>query len=319
MSTATTTEERIWAVLSHLSALAVGIGIALPIVGWSDQRQKSKYVCFQSLQALGYQSLGYTVWALVTAIVTIILAICLVTTLETAGDETRSSDRHLSVWMTGFFIFMLSMLGIYMVLPVIAVISCALGRDFRYPILGNRLARYLGYVPGHPTGEKSLLHEDHEFRWVAAMGHFSILIFLWGMLAPLSAWMLQGKRSGFLRMQSIQTLIYQAGTTMLSFLAFFFYLVGLVLLMVGIETIGTQSFESPFTIYGLLLFGLLLLVSLLLILLVPSLHILGQWAGYRVLKGDNYRYPLLGRLVERWTRESRFRESDNLALRGDGS
>ena len=319
MSTATTTEERIWAVLSHLSALAVGIGIALPIVGWSDQRQKSKYVCFQSLQALGYQSLGYTVWALVTAIVTIILAIFLVTTLETAGDETGSSDRRLSVWMTGFFIFMLSMLGIYMVLPGIAVISCALGRDFRYPILGNRLARYLGYVPGHPTGEKSLLHEDHEFRWVAAMGHFSILIFLWGMLAPLSAWMLQGKRSVFLRIQSIQTLIYQAGTTMLSFLAFFFYLVGLVLLMVGIETIGTQSFESPFTIYGLLLFGLLLLVSLLLILLVPFLHILGQWAGYRVLKGDNYRYPLLGRLVERWTRESRFRESDNLALRGDGS
>jgi len=28
-------------------------------------------------------------------------------------------------------------------------------------------------------------------------------------------------------------------------------------------------------------------------------HIMGQWAGYRVLKGDNYRYPVIGKLVEK--------------------
>jgi hypothetical protein len=27
---------------------------------------------------------------------------------------------------------------------------------------------------------------------------------------------------------------------------------------------------------------------------------LGQWAGYRVLKGDDYHYPLVGRLAEKW-------------------
>jgi uncharacterized membrane protein len=39
---------------------------------------------------------------------------------------------------------------------------------------------------------------------------------------------------------------------------------------------------------------------MLILLAVPLLHILGQWAGYRVLKGDEYRYPIVGRLVERW-------------------
>jgi hypothetical protein len=26
---------------------------------------------------------------------------------------------------------------------------------------------------------------------------------------------------------------------------------------------------------------------------------MGQWAGYRVLKGDDYHYPVVGKLVEK--------------------
>jgi hypothetical protein len=40
-------------------------------------------------------------------------------------------------------------------------------------------------------------------------------------------------------------------------------------------------------------------------LLVPLFHILGQWAGYRILEGDDYRYPLVGRLVEKWSAKIR--------------
>ncbi|HSL28235.1 MAG TPA: DUF4870 domain-containing protein, partial [Anaerolineales bacterium] len=173
------------------------------------------------------------------------------------------------------------------------------------------------HVPPDKPTDGPWLHEDHEFRWVAAMGHFSILIFLWGMLAPLTAWTFQGGRSAFLKLQSIQTLLYQAGTTVLSFMAFFFYLIGLALLIVGIETMETQSFDAPIGVLGLLLFGMVLLVSTLLILLVPLLHILGQWAGYRLLKGDDYRYPLLGRLAERWTAKSSLRETDDLTRQGN--
>jgi hypothetical protein len=42
-----------------------------------------------------------------------------------------------------------------------------------------------------------------------------------------------------------------------------------------------------------------LLLSAVLILFVPLLHILGQWAGYRILKGENYHYPFIGKLVEK--------------------
>jgi uncharacterized Tic20 family protein len=188
--------------------------------------------------------------------------------------------------------------ALYALLPIIAAIACALGRDFRYPIMGDRLALYLGYVPTQKSEEQAWLNEDHEFRWVAAMGHFSILIMLWGMLAPLTAWILQGKHSLFLKFQSIQTLIYQAGTTILYFVALFMYLFGFLLFFVAMAATGQPDLNSTMGIFSIVVFGISLLISFLIILLIPLLHILGQWAGYRILKGDNYRYPLVGKFVE---------------------
>ena len=53
---------------------------------------------------------------------------------------------------------------------------------------------------------------------------------LWGMLAPLTALLLQGKYNFFLKFQSIQTLVYQAVATVLYFGAGFVYMFGIFLL-----------------------------------------------------------------------------------------
>jgi uncharacterized Tic20 family protein len=300
MNTSPTTEERIWAVLSHLSSLAFGMGILLPIISWSDQRRKSNYASFQSLQALGYQSLGFTVWILSYLIVFIAVLIVLVFMSFQAENTGKSFNPFPGPGGILLFILVFGFLAIYFLFPIIAAISCAFGKDFRYPILGNRLAHYLQYDRNQKSDEPLWLSEDHEIRWVAAMGHFSVLIMLWGMLAPLTTWILHGTRSRFLKFQSIQTLVYQAGTTILYFVGGFIYLFGFLLLVAGTGIIGEGNFNSPSEIFVILVFGLSLLISFVLILLVPLLHILGQWAGYRVLKGDDYRYPFVGKLVERW-------------------
>jgi uncharacterized Tic20 family protein len=297
MNTTPTTEDRIWAVISHLSSLAFGMGIILPVIGWSDQRRKSNYSSFQCLQALGYQSLGYTIWLLSYLVIIMGASIILLIML---GPTNGTSNTVLGPGMIVFFILVFGFFALYFLLPIVAAIACALGREFRYPVIGDRLARYLAYDPARKSEEQVWLHEDHEFRWVAAMGHFSILILLWGMLAPLTAWILYGKRSFFLKFQSIQTLVYQAGTTILYFVALFMYLFGFLLFIAGTGAIGQPDLNSSTGIFNIVIFGALLLISFLIILFIPLLHILGQWAGYRVLKGDNYRYPLVGRLVERW-------------------
>jgi uncharacterized Tic20 family protein len=296
MNTIPTTEDRIWAVISHLSALAFGMGIVLPIVGWADQRRKSNYASFQSLQALGYQSLGYTIW-LLSYLVIIILASIILLVMLGRTDGTR--ETVVGPGMIVFFILVFGFFALYFLLPIIAAIACALGRDFRYPFMGDRLAGYLGYHPHQKSEEQVWLIEDHEFCWVAGMGHFSILVFLWGMLAPLTAWILCGKHSFFLKFQSIQTIVYQAATTILYFVALFMYLFGFLLLAVAMGAVGQPDLNSEMGIFGIVIFGALLLISFLIILTIPLLHILGQWAGYRVLKGDNYHYPLIGRLVEK--------------------
>src|SRR5258706_44485 len=173
--------------------------------------------------------------------------------------------------------------------------AIALGKDFHYPIMGKRLAQYLG-----PKANDEWLNEDHEDRWVAAMGHFSVIIALWGMLAPLSAWILQGKRSLFLKFQSIQTLVYQVFVTLLFFGGIFVYIVGAFVLLSVVGLNRSTSINTSTGMTGLIIFLVFMLVFLAIILIVPLFHIMGQWAGYRVLKGDNYHYPLLGNLVEKW-------------------
>jgi uncharacterized Tic20 family protein len=288
-----TTEERIWAVLSHLSALALGMGIILPIIGWSEQRQKSKYASFQCLQALGYQSLGYTVWLLSYLVVLIGVMIILIVISMQAEQDGQTFDPLAGSASVGVFIVIVGFFAFYLLLPIVAAITCGLGKDFRYPILGDRLARYLGY-------ESERLIEEYEDRWVAAMGHFSVIIVIWGILAPLPAWILQGKQNIFLRFQSIQTAIYQAFVNIMYLGAGFVYLFGAmaVFAMTGFEMDPNQG--SPIGMLGLVIFVLSLLVASLIVLMVPFFHILGQWAGYRILKGDQYRYPVVGKLVERW-------------------
>jgi uncharacterized Tic20 family protein len=300
MNTLPTTEDRVWTVLAHLSALSFGMGILLPVVGWSDQRRKSNYATFQCLQALGYQSLGFTVWVLSYLLAIIAVLIVVIAMSYQAERSGGSLDTFSGPGAILFFVVLFGLFALYFIFPIIAAIACALGKDFRYPLMGDRLARYLNYPSIQNSEEQIWLYEDHEFRWVAAMGHFSILIMLWGMLAPLTAWILQGKQSLFLKFQSFQTLIYQAVTTLIYFGGFFFYLFGVVMLLLSLEGMSGSDFGSSVGIVGMAVMIVSFVIAALFILVVPLLHILGQWAGYRILKGENYRYPMIGKLVEKW-------------------
>jgi uncharacterized Tic20 family protein len=294
-NTQLSTEERIWSVLAHLSALAFGMGILLPVIGWSEQRSKSKYASFQCLQALGYQSLGFTFWLLSYLVVFVGIMIVFVVMSFQAESAGRPFDPTDGPILPLIYLTAIVFMGIYVLLPVVASVACVMGRDFRYPIMGNRLANYLGYQSGN---ESSMLIEEHEDRWVVAMGHFAVIILLWGMIAPITAWILQGRRSAFMKFQSVQTTVYQAGVTILYFAGIFIYGLGFAAFIAATGFVGAPGGGLPIGLISFGIFILFSLIALLLFMLVPLCHILGQWAGYRVLKGDHYRYPLVGKLVE---------------------
>jgi uncharacterized Tic20 family protein len=132
------------------------------------------------------------------------------------------------------------------------------------------------------------------------MSHFAVIIVLWGLLAPFTTWVVQGKNSVFLKFQSIQTSIYQVVVNILYLGAMGVAFMGVIPLfaLTGLE--GNPNGNLPMATFGLVLFAISMLIATLILLLLPLFHILGQWAGYRVLKGDDYHYPLVGRLAEKW-------------------
>lgn len=291
------TIERIWVVVAHLSTIAMGMGLILPILGWSESRRKSNYTSFQCLQALGYQTLGYTIWILTTLVVMVISAIGFLSSVQSI--DTLEAD--LNAWTIGHSAFTFALIGLYFALPVIAAIACAFGVDFRYPIMGSRLAQYLGYDLALSSKEQTWLIEEHEDRWVASMGHFAVIIVFLGLVVPIFVWALQGKRNLLIKFQAIQTIVYQAMGILLYFAAGFLCVFGLVVFIMTIGFQGEMVLDSSSGLIGAIVFLVSLLIAMLIILVLPLLHILGQWAGYRVLKGDEYHYPILGKLVEKWT------------------
>jgi uncharacterized Tic20 family protein len=290
-----TTEERIWAALSHASAILFGMGLVIPLIAWIDQRKKSQYVAYQALQALGYQTIGYTLWFLVYLFLIVLGYMLLILLSLIMGN--RGADSLPLIFSVVMMVFLLGSFFLYALFPVIGVVTVALGKDFHYPVLGGRLARYLGYDPAAPP-EAPLL-EKNEDNWVASAGHFSVIIPIWGILLPAVTFITQKDRSTFLRFQSAQTVFYQG-------VGFFGYMIGFALYFVSIFAMIPLVFLSQSTngnegliIIGFVFFMFVMCCAGCVVLIVPLYHILGQWAGFRVLKGDNYRYPIIGSLTEK--------------------
>jgi uncharacterized Tic20 family protein len=294
MNRSPTIEERVWGVLSHLSALAFGLGILIPILGWSEQRRKSRYIAFQCLQALGFQSLGFTVWLLLNMLLTVVAFLVFAIGVGSTANERGSSPLVSTGFMIAAGCVLVGVALMYLILPALAALACVFEKDFRYPILGVRLAKYLNYEYGN---EAQPLNDEHEERWVVAMGHFSVIILVWGMLAPLVTWGTQGKRTHFLKFQSMQAILFQAIVTIVSLGAIFVLMLG-VSAMLTVTGLGGNSENS--SLVGIIVFLVFSSIGAGILFVIPLFHILGQWAGYRILKGDDYHYPIVGKLVKKW-------------------
>ncbi len=284
------TQDRILAVIAHLAALAFGSGVAIPAALWSESRKKSPYVRFQTLQAFGYQSLGYTLW-LISVLLLLALFYLGLLVIALLVPNAAQNETILAVFSIAIVAMMFGAMGLYLLIPLIGAALCGLGKDFRYPLLGGRLARSLGYPP-EAGADSPELDSAFEERFAAAMGHFAVILPMWGLLAPAWLWISHKNHSSWLKFQSAQTTIYQAFVNVLYF--------GLTFASVFIG-FGSMAFFAMMADLGewTVVAGMMVMVCLLGCtgLVIPLFHILGQWAGLQTLRGRDFKYPLLGRRV----------------------
>lgn len=143
-------DERVMAALSHITILIPTIGVIAPIVIWVTQKDKSRYVAFQALQAAAFQLLIVLLWFVGMACYMGSFFLMVGGTTLTRGG----GPGPVGIMMFIPFLFLIGMLLImllFIILGVVAAVMTFQGKDFRYPIIGDWIARYT-QASGPSTG-----------------------------------------------------------------------------------------------------------------------------------------------------------------------
>ncbi len=136
-------DERILAALAHISVLLPMFGLIAAIVIWVTQKERSRFVAFQALQAVAFQLLLIIAWFAGMA--------CYMGTFFLTffgAFAVSSSQRALGPASLLFFlpfvvmgILILLMLG-FVIYGVVAAVLTFQGHDFHYALVGRWVERY---------------------------------------------------------------------------------------------------------------------------------------------------------------------------------
>jgi uncharacterized Tic20 family protein len=144
----TTSEERIWAALAHGSILLFGWGVIVPAIVWISQREKSSYVAFHAIQALAYQLLQ-TIFQMAMGFIAFfsMMAIMFITIPTTGSSDPEQFFLISNLVPFIMIMFMFCIMGLYIIPALVGAVFSIAGRDFRYPLLGKWIQRYLKIGP----------------------------------------------------------------------------------------------------------------------------------------------------------------------------
>ena len=105
-----TSDEKVLAALAHASVLFAFFGPVGPTLIWAFQRNKSKYVRFHALQAMGYQAL--TFWAWFIGIFFAVFGGIVISIIIAAVSNIETTDMSVFPFIVQPII-MLSMFGLF--------------------------------------------------------------------------------------------------------------------------------------------------------------------------------------------------------------
>jgi uncharacterized Tic20 family protein len=151
-----TQDERILAGLAHVSAILPLVGVIAPIVIWVTQKDRSRLVGFQALQALVYQLTMVVAWFVgmacyMCSFIGTFAGIAGGTLSGPVDSELSGLRAALTIlpMVLPFLVLGLMFLGgiAFVVYGVVGAVQSLRGRAFRYAIIGARLERYLEERP----------------------------------------------------------------------------------------------------------------------------------------------------------------------------
>lgn len=141
-----TQDERVMAALSHASALLPMMGVIAPIIIWVTQKEKSRYVAFQSLQALAFQLSMIAAWfvGMGCYMLSFFGTFITIPFASPSGDQSANPLLGLA-FIVPFLVFGAIFIGgfLFVIYGIIGAIMTFQGKPFRYVFIGNRVERFM--------------------------------------------------------------------------------------------------------------------------------------------------------------------------------
>lgn len=141
-----TPDERVMAALSHVAVLLPMIGIVAPIFIWVTQKDKSRYVAFQALQAVAFQLVMIASWFIgMGCYVLSFFAMVIPISLSSGGTQPGVSPFETLVVFIPFLVFgAIFLVGFFFIVyGVIGAVMAFQGKPFRYFLIGRSVERFL--------------------------------------------------------------------------------------------------------------------------------------------------------------------------------
>ncbi|MEJ2597134.1 MAG: DUF4870 domain-containing protein [Anaerolineales bacterium] len=140
-------DERVMAALAHVSAILPLMGTIATIVIWVTQREKSRYVAFQALQAIAYQLTMIVAWMIgmgcyFCSFFATFLSIPLVSSSGTTPPVNALAELGFIIPFLSLGIIFLGGLA-FIVYGIVGAINAFQGKPFRYVFIGYRVERFM--------------------------------------------------------------------------------------------------------------------------------------------------------------------------------
>ncbi|MEM7333451.1 MAG: DUF4870 domain-containing protein [Chloroflexota bacterium] len=135
-----TSDDRTMAGLAHISAIMPMMGVIAPIIIWATQKEKSDYIAFHALQALGYQLTMILIWF--GGMICYMLSIF--TTVFIAAQNVENLEAGPPIFIAfPFLIFAFMFIGIFffIVYGIWGAIRAFQGKPFKYFFIGNQVRK----------------------------------------------------------------------------------------------------------------------------------------------------------------------------------
>jgi uncharacterized Tic20 family protein len=136
-------DERVTAALAHGMVIAYGLGAVGAVVIWLLQKEKSKYVAFQALQAAVYQLVGLLVYIIGWSCWGCLYGLSFIPMIANAEKYKDAAPPIFFFISLGLMVVPLGLMGLWMLYGLWGALRAFQGRDFRYIVLDRMLERYL--------------------------------------------------------------------------------------------------------------------------------------------------------------------------------